>query len=138
MEQPAKIFTVQEANALLAHLAPLVEQLQALHESVLKTNQELDDMVRKLAQGNGSPLKDVRQQVAELTKHQLHLLEAFQSALQQLESFGCFLKDLSTGLVDVYSLRDGELVLLCWKLGEDRFGFWHRVEEGFAGRQPLE
>ena len=58
--------------------------------------------------------------------------------MQQLEDLGCLLKDLTTGLVDFYGTRRGELVFLCWKLGEDRIRFWHGLDEGYTGRQPLE
>jgi len=138
MEQPSKVFSVDEANQLLGQVSPLVQQLQALQGSIIKTNHQLDEAVPKLSQGNGYPIQELRKQIADLTKHQLHLIEAFQSALQQLESLGCLLKDVNLGLVDFYSLRDGEPVFLCWRLGEERIEFWHRVEEGFAGRQPLE
>jgi hypothetical protein len=46
-------------------------------------------------------------------------------------------KDIDTGLLDFPSLRGGEEVLLCWRLGEDEVAWWHRPEDGFAGRQPL-
>ena len=137
MEQPQKIFTVEEANHLLSQVAPLVQQLRGLQESIIKTNQQLDEAVHKLSQGNGYPLEDIRKQITELTKRQLNLIEAFQSTLQQLESLGGVLKDVNVGLVDFYGMRDGELVFLCWRLGEDQIRFWHGVEEGFAGRQPL-
>lgn len=137
MEGAPKSFSVEEANQLLPRVRPLVEQLQALHASVLKTNQQLDEAVRKLAQGNGYPIRDIRTQIADLTRHQLQLVEAFQSALQQLEDLGGVLKDLQMGLVDFYSLREEEVVFLCWRAGEERIGFWHRLEDGFAGRQPL-
>ena len=137
MEQPQKIFTLEEANQLLGRVIPLVQQLQGLHDSILKTNQQLDQAVRKLSEGNGYPLQEIKQRVEELTKHQLNLIEAFESSLRQLESCGCFLKDLSQGLVDFYSLRDGEPIFLCWRLGEEQIRFWHCVEDGFAGRQPL-
>ena len=138
MDQPDKIFTVEEANQLLSQVAPLAQQLQGLHESILNTNHQLDEGVQKLSQGNGFPLQEIRKRLAELTQHQLHLLEAFQSALQQLESLGCVLKDLSVGLVDFYGMRNDELVFLCWKLGEERIRFWHHLQDGFAGRQPLD
>lgn len=138
MPQPEKVFTVDEANQLLSRVAPLLQQLQGLQQSILKTNRHLDDEVSKLSAGNGYPLKEVQQQIEQLTKHQLDLIEAFQSALQQLESVGCVLKDLDAGLVDFHTVRDGEPVFLCWRLGEERIRFWHRLEEGFAGRQPLE
>ena len=134
---PQKLFTLEEANHLLSQVAPVMQQLQALQGSILTTNEQLDDRVHKLSQGNGYPIQDIRKQVAELTTHQLNLIEAFQSTLQQLESLGCVVKDVNAGLVDFYSMRHDELVCLCWRMGEEEIGFWHRVEEGFAGRQPL-
>ncbi len=137
MPDTPKLFTVEEANALLEPIAKLMQQLQGLHQSILKTNQQLDERVEKLAAGNGYPIQELREEVEQLTGRQLNLVQAFQSALRQLEEMGCLLKDLAQGLVDFYSMRGGEVVLLCWRLGEERIRFWHGLEDGFTGRQPL-
>ena len=137
MEQPPALFTVEEANRLLEQALPLVQRLQRLHASILQTTQQLDDDVQKLSVGNGYPIQQLHQHVEELTASHAKLLEEFQTAVQQLEALGCVLKDVSIGLIDFYSLREGEVVCLCWRLGEERIGFWHRPEDGFAGRQPL-
>ena len=137
MAQPEKLFTVDEANRALARVIPLVQQLQGLQDSIVKTNQQLDEATKKVSQGNGYPIKELRKQIEELTKHQLHLLEAFQSALQQLEGIGCVIKDLQQGLIDFYTMRNEELVFLCWRQGEKQIQFWHQVEDGFPGRQPI-
>ena len=63
-------------------------------------------------------------------------LELAEDALR-LERLGVALKDAQTGLIDFYSYREGELVELCWKLGEERVEHWHRVGEGFSGRKRL-
>ena len=133
-----KTFTVSQANALLHRVQPLLEQLQGLQRSIVRTNQQLSELTAKVTAGNGYPLKALRQQIDDLTRHQLQLLEGFQSALQQFEDLGCLLKDLSMGLVDFYGTLRGEPVFLCWKQGEDRIRFWHAVDGGYAGRQPLE
>jgi len=133
-----KIFTVAEANALLPKIKPLIEQLQGLQRSIVETNTRLDDAVRKVSAGNGYPIASLKEQIKDMTKHQLQLIEAFQSALKQLEGVGCLLKDLNSGLIDFYSVRDNQPVFLCWKLGEDRIRFWHTLEDGYPGRQPLE
>ena len=138
MEQPQQLFTVEEANRVVGQVAPLIEQLQGLQRSILKTNDQLNEEVQKLSIGNGHPLKELQARIEQLTRHQLDLLEAFQSALQQLQDLGCVLKDLDGGLVDFYSMRQGEVVFLCWRVGEERIRFWHGLEEGFAGRQPLD
>ena len=133
-----KLFTPEEANQLLPRIIPLIEQLQGLQQSISQTTHELNQNVHKLSQGNGYPLQEIQKHVEELTRHQLHLLEAFSSALQQLEDLGAVIKDLSQGLVDFYAMHGSDLVYLCWKLGEDRVKFWHSMEAGFAGRRPLE
>ena len=119
-DKPPKTFTVEEANTLLPRVIPLVQQLQGLHRSIAQTNQQLDELVAKLAQGNGYPIQSLKDRIQDLTKHQLQLVEAFQSALQSLEDLGCELKDLNTGLVDFYGVHGGELIYLCWKIGEDK------------------
>lgn len=135
---PPKVLTVAEANALLPHVIPLIEQLQGIQRSIQQTSQQLNEAVAKVTAGNGYPIQSLKAKIQELTEHQLQLVEAFQSALAQLEDVGAMLKDLAIGLVDFYSLRDEEPIFLCWKIGEDRIRFWHTLEAGYTGRQPLE
>ena len=137
MPPPEKIFSVDEANRLLPQVKSLIEQLQGLHASILKTDHELTRLSEQLAAGNGYPIQEIKKEIERLTQHQLDLVQAFESAVKQLEEIGCHLKDLNQGLVDFYAVREGELVFLCWRFGEDRIGFWHRVEDGFPGRRPL-
>ena len=137
-DQPPKTFTIAEANALLPQVIELVQQLQGLQRSIVETNRQLDELVAKVSQGNGYPIQSLKARIQELTKHQLQLIEAFQSALQSLGDLGCELKDLAMGLVDFYGVRDGETIYLCWKIGEEQIRFWHTLESGYAGRQPLE
>ena len=135
---PPKTFTVAEANALLPQVIPLIEQLQGLQRSIQQTAQQLNEAVEKVTAGNGYPIQSLKAKIRELTEHQLQLVEAFQSALAQLEELGATLKDLNIGLVDFQGLRGGEPIFLCWKIGEDRIRFWHTLEVGYAGRQPLD
>jgi hypothetical protein len=57
--------------------------------------------------------------------------------MQHIEESGCVVKDLDIGLVDFPAMLGDEQVFLCWKLGEPRIEFWHRMDEGFAGRKPI-
>ena len=57
--------------------------------------------------------------------------------IERINRAGAIVKDVDSGLVDFPSLRDDEEVLLCWRVGEDEIGWWHRPEDGFAGRRPL-
>ena len=64
--------------------------------------------------------------------------DKIKEAIERIQDTGCVLKDLDEGLVDFPALREGREVYLCWKLGEERIGYWHGLDEGFAGRKPLE
>jgi hypothetical protein len=136
-DPPLKIVTLAEANGLLPRVIPLVEQLRSLQRSITDTNKKLEAVVEKLSAGNGYPIQSLKDELEALTRHQLQLIEAFQSALMQLQDAGALLKDVQKGLVDFYWMRGAELAFLCWHLGEDRIKFWHGLEDGFAGRQPL-
>ena len=63
---------------------------------------------------------------------------ALKEAFQRLEEMGVLIKDLDIGLIDFQTRYHGREVCLCWKLGEDRIGFWHGMEEGFRGRKPID
>jgi hypothetical protein len=58
--------------------------------------------------------------------------------LKELEAIGCVFKGFDAGLVDFYSLRDDRPIFLCWKMGEPRIGYWHELDAGFGGRQPID
>jgi hypothetical protein len=64
-------------------------------------------------------------------------MQRFNACLSVFQDLGCELKDLDDGLVDFPSYRQGQLIYLCWKRGEDRIEWWHTMEAGFSGRQPL-
>lgn len=64
--------------------------------------------------------------------------ERINGYLEELESLGCLFKGFDLGLVDFYSLRDDRPIFLCWRMGEDRIAFWHEIEAGAAGRQPID
>ncbi len=63
---------------------------------------------------------------------------ALKDAMERIEQMGVLLKDLDIGLIDFLSDYRGQDVCLCWKLGEERIGFWHGMEEGFRGRKPID
>ncbi len=64
--------------------------------------------------------------------------ERLQAAMEELEGVGCLIKDLHIGLIDFPTLYQGEEVYLCWQLGEEDIGFWHGMQEGFAGRKAID
>jgi len=124
-----KMFTVQEANALLPNVRIIVGKIQRAHRQLSKYREEAKKAAQAAEQGGGG-LADGVAYAAALTALTLQLAE--------LEALGVQLKDFERGLVDFPSLREGRVVLLCWQLGEgDELEWWHDVDAGFAGRTPL-
>jgi hypothetical protein len=76
--------------------------------------------------------------VSRFKRSKQHAVQKLQDAMDQIEDSGCIVKDLDVGLVDFPALLGEEQVLLCWKLGEPRIEYWHRNEEGFGGRKPID
>ena len=124
-----KLFTVQEANALLPDVRMILAKIQRAHRKLSKYRDEAKKASEAAEQGGGG-IADGAAYASILTELTLQLAE--------LEALGVQLKDFERGLVDFPSLREGRVVLLCWQLGEgDELEWWHDVDAGFAGRTPL-
>jgi hypothetical protein len=135
MDAGPRIFTVEEANALVSalelelgrvararsELAPLLEAIGA-------------DAAVELLQEGGEPPPGREAEAARLRA----LAGEITAAVERVNDLGCLVKDLDQGLVDFYGTIDGETVFLCWQFGEPAVAYWHGLEEGFAGRQPIE
>jgi hypothetical protein len=129
-----KHFTPEEANRLLPRLAPILERLIALRREMAARQQKMEAL-RAHVRGNGATAEG--RAFAQL-KGELHsLAEQLRQGIDEIQGFGCQVKDLDTGLVDFPALQQGQEVLLCWKLGETRIAFWHTAHEGYSGRKPL-
>ena len=127
-------FTPEEANATLAELRPLVEEMVAAKRSLDEAQERADEVSSRIA-GNGGGLPPAHlAEVHELVESRTADLAR---ALEQVQALGVIVKDLDAGLVDFPSVRESEEVLLCWQLGEDDVAFWHGYDDGFAGRQPI-
>jgi hypothetical protein len=124
-----KIFTIQEANALLPQVRKILAKVQQSHKNLARFRAEAKKAADAAEQGGGGLSGGV---------FYAELLTRLTGQLRQLESLGVQLKDFDRGLVDFPSMRDGRVVLLCWQMGEgDELEWWHDVDAGFAGRTPL-
>ena len=126
-----KIFTLEEANATLPQVRTALAALRHHVTQVLAQEASVD--ASELVAGQSATDPRVVQALALLQECNTQAQQAFEA----LERLGCHLKDLDAGLVDFYTWMDGELVLLCWRDGEDQVRYWHPVNDGFAGRQPI-
>ena len=129
-----RTFTLGEANALLAQLRPLAERLVE-HKRRLDEAEAARGALLARISGNGGDITPT--DVAELAARGEGEAAALAELLSEIQSHGAQVKDLDTGLLDFPALREGEIVLLCWRVGEDSIEYWHGLEEGFAGRKPL-
>jgi len=129
-----RLFTLEEANAAVADLRPIVERAVSHRRKLAEAQRQQAALVLQIG-GNGGDLQpsDLREVVEAIQREAAALTDC----VEQIDAAGAQNKSLEEGLLDFPSLRDDEVVLLCWKLGEDEIGYWHGVDEGFAGRKPL-
>ena len=124
---PERYFTLQEANAALDVIRPLVEEVQAIRKVVLARSPDLWPALERSAGNGGSrTLSRLAQEFERLDELVHAILDA-----------GAEIKDLSVGLLDFPAWRADHAVYLCWKRGENEIEFWHEIQDGFAGRQPI-
>ncbi len=136
MDEGPRFFTIEEANALVgtlqiefgriararAELAPLIEALGGAEVSVAILHDDGDP-----PPGRERDAARLRALAAEIT-----------DSVERVNDLGCLVKDLELGLVDFYTMQEGEAVFLCWQFGEPAITHWHGVDEGYAARKPLE
>ena len=128
-----RTFTLDEATSHLSRLREIVPEMQEKRLALDALRAELAGMT-KTASGNGHLL---RNEVDAKRKEAQVLVERLNELLAEINVIGCEIKGLEEGLIDFPSEREGRTVYLCWKLGEESIDYWHELETGFAGRQPL-
>jgi hypothetical protein len=123
-----KIFSLNEARSLLPRLRSILEEVVDEWNRVKSLNPQIQK-ARDKAQFDGYSAYGV--EYIETVSHLMFLL-------QQIRELGVVLKDVDRGLCDFPYMKQGRVVYLCWQLGEETIGYWHDVEAGFAGREPLD
>jgi len=126
-----RLFTVNEANELLPTLRPLVEQIL---ENIRRLKSTSETVIRKGQVDPEAPdLMEKLREDSEIAK----LIGQVKGWIDEINAYGCVCKGVEQGLVDFPCMFGAEVVYLCWQIGEPNVGFWHRIEDGFAGRRPL-
>ena len=123
-----RYFTLEEANETLNLIRPLMDEVQRIRQKVLQNQPEAWPALEKSA-GNGGN-RTLSNMVPDFEK--------FDALIHEIQSTGVLIKDINLGLLDFPALRSGGEVDLCWKYGEGEIAFWHEIEAGFAGRQPID
>ena len=124
----SQYFTLQEANETLNIIRPLMDEVQVIRQKILENQPEAWPAIEKSA-GNGG-----NRALSNLVQD----FEKLDALVHQIQDTGAQIKDINTGLLDFSALKNGREVYLCWQHGEDDIQYWHEIEAGFAGRQPID
>lgn len=129
-----RYFTLEEATALLPEVTPILQEIVALRERLAGIEQGLVGLHWK-ARTNGHVTPEGSFGEGESARSELRA--QISARIARLTELGIELKDPATGLIDFPTMREGRVVYLCWRLGESAIEYWHDLDAGFAGRQPL-
>ena len=125
--QKKRYWTVEEANRCIPELVEEISLLRAIRNELAMYHAKITPLLEIVSSNGGS----------KWTPALLKATANFQAVLDRIANRGCHLKGLDPGLVDFPHLRDGKEVYLCWRVGEAKIRYWHEIEDGFEGRQPL-
>jgi hypothetical protein len=126
-----RLFTVDEANALLPKLRPLIEQVL---ENIRRLKSASETVIRKEGLDPEAPnLMSRLRDDGEIAK----LIGQVKGWVEEINGLGCICKGVEQGLIDFPCMFGTDVVFLCWQIGEPSVSHWHRVEDGFAGRKAL-
>ena len=121
-------FTLQQANEALNMIRPLMDEVQGIRSKILESQPEAWTAIEKSV-GNGGN---------NTLSRMIRDFEKLDALVHRILDTGALIKDVNIGLLDFPALRDGHEVYLCWQYGEGDIAFWHEVDAGYAGRQPIE
>src|SRR5690349_7325071 len=135
-EPPQRLFTLTEAERTRQELEPFLVEAMDSRKKLSGLENELSAVAARIMMMGGVLVPYEKLAAVRMEHNQLG--EILKSALNRILETGCIIKDLDVGLLDFPAVIDKQDVYLCWKLGEDRIRFYHRQDEGFAGRKPLD
>ena len=122
-----RLFTLEEANAFIPQLLSLVPEIQKLSGSMDNDFPDIHN-AREKAKWNGGSAQGAGY---------LNVILKYSHLIQEIESIGCEIKGVREGLIDFPSIREGREIYLCWRMPETEINFWHGLDAGFSGRQPI-
>jgi len=131
-----KYFNRHEAEELLPVIGQSLEEARKQKRALDSLSADISNAALRIMMLGGSfpPFAELNRKKTQRDK----VAEQLARTVDEIQQTGCLIKDLEMGLVDFPSRRGDEEVYLCWKLGEAHIGYWHGIEEGFAGRKPLD
>jgi hypothetical protein len=135
-EEEPRLFTLTEAERARKEIEPFLVEAMDCRKKLAGLETDLSAVSARIMMMGGVIVP--YEKLATLRVEHQQLAESLKTALNRILETGCLIKDLEVGLLDFPALINNEEVYLCWRLGEDRIRFYHRQDEGFAGRKPLD
>jgi hypothetical protein len=135
-EEEQKYFSLTEAERLRVQLEPILIEAMESRRKMADADEQLNSLSERIQRSGGLMVSYESAARVRLTRNRSE--EAVRAALEEITATGCVVKDLDVGLLDFPSRIDDQEVYLCWRLGEDRIRFYHRQDEGFSGRKPID
>ena len=135
-EPPPRLFTLTEAERARREIEPFLVEAIGCRKKLAGLEEQLTAVATRITMMGGIIVPYAKLAAVRIEHDQL--ATSLKSAVERILETGCIIKDLDVGLLDFPSVIDNQDVYLCWKLGEDRIRFYHRQDEGFAGRKPLD
>jgi len=131
-----RTFSLEEAQTLLPVLESLLRNAINGKKIIEEVDGEFQATAHKVFLKGGTLLNIVH--LARRKAQREKAVQRVKDAVAEIDATGVQVKDLDIGLLDFPCRVDGEIILLCWKLGEATISHWHSAEEGFAGRKPID
>ena len=135
-EQEPKLFTLTEAERTRREVEPVLIEAIETRRKLSPLDEELTALAARIQWSGG--LAVAYEQAARLRFERDRVAESLKASLEKIHATGCLVKDLEMGLLDFPSIVNNEEVYLCWRLGEERIRFWHRQDEGYSSRKPID
>jgi len=135
-DEEQKLFTLKEAERTRSDLEPVLLEAMEAQRRLNEAETWLDALSARIQMAGG-----MRFDYDEAARHRMERNsheKSVQSAVERIHATGCVVKDLDAGLLDFPARLNDEDVYFCWRVGEDRIRFYHRQDEGFAGRKPID
>jgi hypothetical protein len=130
----SRLFTRDEADSMLPHVAPLLWQARELKKKHDEYAAQIEAL-KAQAKGNGHGT-DV--ELAHARNGQASAAAEINALIERVKAMGPEVKDIGMGLIDFRSEKEGRVIYLCWKLGEERVEWWHELNTGYASRERLD
>lgn len=132
-----RVYTPREANALVPQVDRIMRELDAIRERLRLIKSKVDVLEMIWGDEIQSETNPDRREYVHYMEEIEKTKKEFEGATRKLGDLEAVLKSVEQGLIDFYGVIDGRLVFLCWKRGEKAIEYYHHLEDGFAGRQPI-